>query len=111
MERTKNNDQTYKGEAMNLPTDPANPWSEAKVYTFGDVEVIVLKAKSYEPVRYYTEIHRHGLYIMSLGSRALTRWGAVFAALWHDCPKEELGYRCKHTKGECSNSGNDKEEV
>lgn len=82
---------------MNITTDPANPWSEAKVYTFGELEVAVIRAERGMPVRYYTEIHRYGVYVMSLGSKALTRWGAVWQALWHDCPKEELGYRCRHS--------------
>jgi hypothetical protein len=81
---------------MKLPTDPANPWSEGKIYTFGMTEIAVLKAAPYDPVRYYTEVYRYGQYIASYGSQAFTRLGAVLSAYWHDCPKQELGYNCSH---------------
>lgn len=67
---------------MMLDTDPKNRWHNAKVYKFRDYEIAVVKATKYEPVRWYTEVHKWGIYHSSFGSRAPFKLWAVYIALW-----------------------------
>lgn len=67
---------------MTPDTDPKSRWHNAKVYKFRDYEIAVIKGIKGEPVRWYTEVHKWGIYHSSYGSRAPFRTWAVYVALW-----------------------------
>jgi hypothetical protein len=53
-------------------------WKLATTYNLPyGLQVRVLKAYSWEPVKYYTEMYRHKRYQLSFGSKAPTKLSAM----------------------------------